>query len=871
MRVKGSNPLKSKNAESATYRGYVLVLLFLVYTFNFLDRQILSVLAIPIQQELDLTDEQLGLLGGIAFAALYSTLGVPLAWLADRVNRTWVITGALTIWSGFTALSGFAQNFVHLFAARVGVGVGEAGGVAPSYTVIADYFPPQQRSRALAIYSLGIPLGSAFGVIAGASIAGGAISADMDWRTAFIIVGVAGLILAPIFKLTVREPQRGRFETTAADGSAPVAPEPRKEPFSNGKTAWLAAGWALILASPSLLAIADMSFFGGVKAHTFNVLWMAALAGAASGAALGVLLGRAPRWSVAILPALALFIAPGVVTWVFGDMLSGNGGIGLDARDWAWLIGRGVLAFILIGSFYLVRPVVEMALGKPSFWLMVAGASASSMMGYGVLFWMPSFLARTYQLDLITTGWIFGGVLFVAGSIGLFAGGAISDWMGSKSRSRYAIVPAIAFILIAPFYWFGVLAPTAAIAMAVLFLPTALSLSWLGPVLSAFQHIAPWHQRASATSIFLLVNNLLGIGGGVYVLGRISTALAPVHGEVEALRLSIQGGATLYIVAAAFFLLASRYLSGDWEEDAPSPTTNDGPDGGSAEGEAFEAGFFTNADGLKIEYRDYPPVGAVSGPPVLCLHGLTRNVRDFETVAPRLAAMGRRVICASQRGRSRSDHDPQTDRYNPAVYTNDMIGLLDHLGIEKALFIGTSMGGLMTMLAAATAPDRLAGAVINDIGPVLDETGLNRIRDYVGKFGEPASSWSEAAERCKTINGPAFPDHDDEFWMAFARRVFREEAADRIVLDYDPAIGRMVAEDSSDLADLWPLFEALKPVPTLLVRGEISDLLELSTVEDMRRRKPDLEFVQAAGIGHAPFLDEADTAPVLDAFVKRIR
>ena len=152
---------------SPAYRGVVLAMLLLVYTFNFLDRQILGILAGPIKAELGLTDGQLGALGGIAFALLYSTLAIPLALLADRTSRTWVITVSLAVWSGFTALCGMAGSFWQMFAFRVGVGVGEAGGVAPSYAVISDYFPTHQRARALSIYSLGIPLGSAGGVLLG--------------------------------------------------------------------------------------------------------------------------------------------------------------------------------------------------------------------------------------------------------------------------------------------------------------------------------------------------------------------------------------------------------------------------------------------------------------------------------------------------------------------------------------------------------------------------------------------------------------------------------------------------------------------------------------------------------------------------------
>ena len=157
----------------------VLAMLLLVYIFNFVDRQILAILAAPIQKDLGLDDAQMGMLGGLAFAILYSTLGVPLAWLADRTSRSWVITGSLLVWSLFTALCGAAQGFWHLFLARLGVGVGEAGGVAPSYAVIGDHFPSEKRAFALSVYSLGIPIGAATGVLAG-----GYVAARVDWRAA---------------------------------------------------------------------------------------------------------------------------------------------------------------------------------------------------------------------------------------------------------------------------------------------------------------------------------------------------------------------------------------------------------------------------------------------------------------------------------------------------------------------------------------------------------------------------------------------------------------------------------------------------------------------------------------------------------------
>ena len=195
------------NPKSPTYRAYVMFILVVVYTFNFIDRQIVGILAVPIKADLGLSDTQLGLMGGLAFALFYTGLGIPVAMLADRWKRTWIMTAALTIWSGMTAVCGLAQNFWQLFLARLGVGVGEAGGVAPAYSLISDYFPSHQRARALSVYSFGIPIGSALGILFG-----GYIASKIDWRFAFFAVGLAGIVVAPIFKLTVAEPERGQYD-----------------------------------------------------------------------------------------------------------------------------------------------------------------------------------------------------------------------------------------------------------------------------------------------------------------------------------------------------------------------------------------------------------------------------------------------------------------------------------------------------------------------------------------------------------------------------------------------------------------------------------------------------------------------------------
>jgi pimeloyl-ACP methyl ester carboxylesterase len=277
--------------------------------------------------------------------------------------------------------------------------------------------------------------------------------------------------------------------------------------------------------------------------------------------------------------------------------------------------------------------------------------------------------------------------------------------------------------------------------------------------------------------------------------------------------------------------------------------------------------WFETADGFKISYRVYPPKDEESGPPVLCLHGLTRNLKDFEDLAPEIAAMGRKVICATQRGRGQSDYDPDPQRYNPGVYTQDMLALLDHLGVEKAVFIGTSMGGLMTMLAATIAPHRILRAVLNDIGPELDPAGIARIRSYAGKTDHQFADWPSAASAIRAINGSAFPNEtDNAFWLDFARKTCRE-TDDGIILDYDPAIAASVAEGSAANVDLWPFFDALKDTPVLLVRGELSDLLMMSTVEGMQSCKPDMKFVSVPDVGHAPFMTEPSAWSALREFI----
>ena len=280
--------------------------------------------------------------------------------------------------------------------------------------------------------------------------------------------------------------------------------------------------------------------------------------------------------------------------------------------------------------------------------------------------------------------------------------------------------------------------------------------------------------------------------------------------------------------------------------------------------------FFTTSDGPRLHYRDYDPVGDVRGVPVVCLHGLTRNVKDFEDLAPQIAALGRRVIVISMRGRGLSDFDPQTERYQPLIYAIDVVGLLDEAGLDKAVFIGTSMGALIALIIASQQSQRFAAAVLNDIGPEISSAGLDRIMSNVSSR-DPAKDWDEAARRTRSDNQDVFPKRveDAAFWHDLAHKTWIENDAGQLVYDYDGAIFDQMGGDEP-LPDLWPFFEALHQIPTLSVRGEITDLFSQETLIEMKRRKPDLETVEVPDVGHAPFMTEPEAWQALEAFLQRV-
>ena len=415
-----------KAEEDRGVQRRVLLLLLFAYIFNFIDRNIIGVLAVPIRTEFGLDDKALGTLG-VAFGIFYAVIAIPIAWLADRKSRVTIIASAVAIWSLFTAACGLAQSYTQLVLARMGVAVGEAGGIAPSYALISDFYPRERRARALAFFSLGIPIGSALGVFFG-----GWLASMLDWRTAFLIIGLFGLPAALLIKLFVPEPRRGQF-----DGQGEAA------------------------AAPALCVVA------ATLART------------------------------------------------------------------------------------------------PSFWLLSFGAASGSILGYGLIFWLPSFFNRSFGLPLDQVGWYYGSIVLVGGVLGTWLGGLVGDWAGPKRPAAYALIPAVCFAITAPAFALGLFAPTLTIAWILFTIGQMLALAWLGPVISAVQHIVVPSMRATASASFLFINNLIGIAFGIYLLGWMSDRMKAAHGA-DSLQYSILYGLGFYLLAALFYLFAAKRLRRDF-------------------------------------------------------------------------------------------------------------------------------------------------------------------------------------------------------------------------------------------------------------------------------------------------------------------
>jgi pimeloyl-ACP methyl ester carboxylesterase len=278
-------------------------------------------------------------------------------------------------------------------------------------------------------------------------------------------------------------------------------------------------------------------------------------------------------------------------------------------------------------------------------------------------------------------------------------------------------------------------------------------------------------------------------------------------------------------------------------------------------------GYWWSNDGLRLHYRDY--AGDASRPPILCIPGLTRNARDFEGVAERLAGDWR-VICAELRGRGESAYAKDAMSYVPLTYLQDIEALIAELKLGRFILFGTSLGGLITMLLAASGKERIAGALLNDIGPVMETRGLEHIRSYVGR-SQNWPTWLHAARAIAEAQADRYPSWKLDQWLIYAKRLSKLTQSGRIVLDYDMRIAEPFKMPAGEAGfDLWPAFRALDGIPSLVVHGALSDLLSAETVQRMTEEVSSLESVTVPNVGHAPTLDEPEAQTAIDRLLKRI-
>jgi len=282
---------------------------------------------------------------------------------------------------------------------------------------------------------------------------------------------------------------------------------------------------------------------------------------------------------------------------------------------------------------------------------------------------------------------------------------------------------------------------------------------------------------------------------------------------------------------------------------------------------SYSDAYWTSRDGLKLHYRDYP--GRADRPVVLCLPGLTRNARDFTHVAERIAGDWR-VLCVDLRGRGDSAYAKESATYNPLQYVEDLGELFQQAGIDRFVAIGTSLGGLLTMIMAMTMPDRIAGALLNDVGPEVSAEGLERIRGYVGQ-GRTFPTWMHAARALEEGQGDVFPDYRVSDWLDMAKRCMVVGGNGRIVFDYDMKIAEPFAQPGGEAGvDMWPGLLALKGRPVALLRGELSDILSKQVHRKMAKSLPDSDAVTIPKVGHAPMLDEDEAVAAIDRLLARV-
>lgn len=486
------------------YAWYVLALLVLVYVMNFIDRQILSILAEDIKRDLGLSDSQLGFLYGTAFAVFYALFGVPIGRLADNWVRTRLLSLGLTLWSGMTAMSGLAGNFTQLSLARVGVGVGEAAAGPSAYSMISDWFPKAQRATALSIYAAGLYLGGGVSLLIGAVVVqgwneaypGGGPLGLVGWQAAFMAVGIPGLLLA-LWVATLIEPQRGR-----ADGLPPPVPMP-------GRTIWrhFLADLASVIPPLTLVNMALL----GRRALLENVAALLLVAGLVTALVVGT--GEVPQF---LAVGTGLYA---VISWAQS----------IRHRD---------------------KPTYELIWGTPAFVLTIIGFGSISFVGYSVGFWAAPYALRHFVEPMAASGgpvpwygtreaaaFILGGGGAAGGFLGTILGGILGDWAKKRHPSGRIIVGSLATLVPAPFIWLQYTAPDLA-SFFLWFGPTTVfGAMYVGVAAATTQDLVLPRMRGAATATFFIGTTLFGLGLGPWFTGFVSKLTGDLATGVLALLL----------------------------------------------------------------------------------------------------------------------------------------------------------------------------------------------------------------------------------------------------------------------------------------------------------------------------------------------
>jgi MFS family permease len=508
------------------YRWYVLGLLMVIYAFNFLDRQVITILAPSLKAALELTDAQIGLLFGTAFALFYALFGIPLAKLADGWNRVKTIGLGLTIWSGMTAVSAFATNFAQLGLARVGVGIGEASGSPAAYSLLQDYFAKEKRGTALALYSSGIYLG-----VGASLIFGGAVIAHWTahftpdtqplglagWQATFLAFGVPGLLLALLLVLTVREPVRGQSEGLTSDGET--------RPFR------------------------AMAREFGAMFPPFSAI---GLARARASAAL--------RWNILLL--LACIAAAALLIWWTNSLLSPAkqaviadlGGLPITTNAVQWLaIALGAYcSFSWVQSLRLRDRPAAALIGNGTFAALSVAGGLMSFASYGISPFLYEYARQSFNAGP-EAGFALGLILAIAGALGTTLGGVAGDWARRRNPAGRIYVVLFAALSGSAALVLTMTASSLTLYYAGLGLTSFLGIMWLGPVAASSQDLVLPRMRGAGTAVFFLGTNIIGLGLGPYVVGLVSDATG-------SLRLAMLSVLCVLPITLASLVYAARTL-----------------------------------------------------------------------------------------------------------------------------------------------------------------------------------------------------------------------------------------------------------------------------------------------------------------------